>query len=85
MECRKTCGLCREKFIARSGNAKYCPDCRTNKKKVLPKSSRRPPKYSLTQVLKMLDRYNSEHRTSYTYGQFAELLDGGKLKGGETE
>lgn len=85
MECRKTCELCGEKFIARSGNAKYCRECRMHKKKVLPKSSRRPPKYSLTQVLKMLDRYNSEHRTSYAYGQFVELLDGGKLKGEETK
>ena len=31
-------------------------------------------------LARVIDRYNREHKTHYTYGQFVEALENGKIK-----
>lgn len=72
--------------------AKVCPKCkkkteiRKREKQRQEFKSPKPKKYKpkkldlpLHKVMDLLVKYNSEHGTNYTYGQFVELIYNGKI------
>ena len=81
----KTCALCGQPFIAKCNNAKYCVDCRYKGNQIktqqlrAARKKRRPPQ-SLNTIMRNLATYNKEHKTNLSYGQYVQLLEGGKIK-----
>ena len=37
------------------------------------------PRMSIREVIKVMEKYNKEHHTHYTYGQFVALMESGKI------
>ena len=37
------------------------------------------PRMSIREVIRVMEKYNRENHTHYTYGQFVALMEGGKL------
>ena len=84
----KTYVICGGEFIA-GHSAKYCEYCKGNpcimdnpkKREGRPgpkKKKRVPSGKSIREILVELEVYNKEHGTSLTYGQYIELIEGGK-------
>lgn len=44
------------------------------------KFKKTPINYSISEIVRMLEKYNRENKTRYTYGQFSELVRTGTIK-----
>lgn len=87
----RTCKDCQKIFRTDQRNKQYCPSCikrRRNeysseancRKSVYKKRGKKKPILSMTEVIHIIEVYNKEHGTCYTYGKFPpELLQ--KTKG----
>lgn len=88
------CIDCPTIFTAYSSKALRCEECRAahlrrNKAAaqaryrstnyVSAKAKKTTPHLTIGEVLKAMERYNKEHNTHYTYGQFVALMEGGKI------
>jgi predicted nucleic acid-binding Zn-ribbon protein len=83
------CIRCGEVFGAKANFALYCPDCRKEVAKENSAASRarnkaegHKPKHkaqNMQSFLRELDKYNKEHGTHLTYGQFESLRSMGRL------
>ena len=93
-EIKKTCIDCKCEFIAYGSQALRCPECKKEHlrrskaasqswyrsveyKKA--KAKKKPPKMTIREILKEMDKYNKKHKTHYTYGKFVALLEGGEI------
>lgn len=88
----KICCECGFEFETESKRVKLCNDCR--KKKSAQKSREQNKQFkkpkinvrtvndgiSLRQYTAIIERYNRQHGTSYTYGQFTALVGAGEIK-----
>ena len=69
------CAECHKVFRNPDENERLCPDCkkiRENKKKAKPKVKANK---SIWQITKELEKYNREHRTMLSYGEYVALVD----------
>ena len=83
---KRACKCCGVKFYHSMSNKQYCPDC-SNKKNRKPK--RREMKIqqckhktinlSISELTQLIESYNRDHNTCYTYGQFINLLSSNKI------
>jgi uncharacterized Zn finger protein (UPF0148 family) len=83
------CKDCGKAFEWPNPNKRFCPTCaemrekkRNHEYKEKQKSlkfKKTPVNFSVTEVVSMLERYNRENKTRYTYGQFSELIRMGKV------
>lgn len=83
------CPICYGKF-QKAGFAKYCPDCRENRKdeieayqeeqKALKEMQKRPTENNHEEIVAEIEAYNKLHGTKLSYGQYTAMVDGcGKL------
>lgn len=71
------CRECGKFFRNPDENERLCPDCkkiRENKKKAKPKVKSVKSK-SVWQITRELEKYNKEHKTMLSYGQYVALVD----------
>lgn len=70
MEIKRIC-LCGNEFVAKSGAAKWCEDCRRemNMKPTRSKKRCNKPK-TINEVLCEIEQYNKEHGTNLSYGKY---------------
>jgi Zn finger protein HypA/HybF involved in hydrogenase expression len=66
------CSDCNKFFRNPDENEKICPECRRIKEKKKPKVNYGK---SVNQILKELEKYNEEHKTRLSYGQYVALVD----------
>lgn len=68
---------------------RYCKNCKIDVKrenarkavkKCKDKKKIKPVKLPLEKVIALQDKYNREHGTFYTYGQFCSKLESGEIK-----
>lgn len=66
------CAECGKVFRNPDENERLCPECRKIKIKNKPK-----PKINKTisQIIRELKKYNKEHKTRLSYGQYVALVD----------
>lgn len=88
----KVCIECGFEFETKSKRVKLCEDCRKQKsaehskeqteqsKKPKAKTKNESKGIPLIEYTAIVERYNKEHGTSYTYGKFEELVRTGKIK-----
>jgi hypothetical protein len=85
---------CGCEFIAFSPKALRCPKCKEehlrlaaklkqSKCRKNAKQNKNLPKMSINDVLKAMKKYNEEHGTYHTYGQFVSLMERGIINVGE--
>lgn len=84
-----TCEKCGVEFWHRNRRKKYCDICREIIRREASKKSmrkvRNPEKpfeldLPLHRLVYLIEKYNAEHRTHYTYGQFVSKLHNGEIK-----
>lgn len=71
------CAECGKVFRNPDENERLCPDCkkiRESKKKPKPKAEVIKSK-SIWQIIRELEKYNKEHKTRLSYGQYVALVD----------
>ena len=84
------CKDCGRVFEWPNPNKRFCPACagmrekkRNHEYKEKQKSlkfKKTPINYSISEIVRMLEKYNRENKTRYTYGQFSELVRAGTIK-----
>ena len=71
------CAECYKVFRNPDENERFCPECK--KIKESKKKSRQKAKSikskSILQVTRELEKYNKEHRTMLSYGEYVALVD----------
>ena len=82
------CVDCPAIFTAYNSNALRCPECREAAKLKQQRQHYRQeaevkrkkyPKMSIKEVLIALEKYNREHKTHLSYGQFVQQMEAGKI------
>lgn len=71
------CAECHKVFRNPDENERFCPECKKikeSKKKARQKAKSIKSK-SILQVTRELEKYNKEHRTMLSYGQYVDLVD----------
>lgn len=66
------CAECHKVFRNPNENERFCPECKKirDRKKRKSKADK-----SLYQIMKDLAKYNKEHKTRLSYGQYVALVD----------
>lgn len=66
------CADCHKIFRNPDENERFCPECKKirENKKPKPKANK-----SVLQITKELEKYNKEHKTRLSYGQYVALVD----------
>ena len=66
------CADCHKIFRNPDENERFCPECKKirENKKPKPKANK-----SVWQITKELEKYNKEHKTRLSYGQYVALVD----------
>lgn len=90
---KRVCRDCGREFYYPTKKKQLCPECysanrgrvqkeqnRLNHKPKKPKQKRIKIDLSINEVVGLMEQYNREHKTRYTYGQFVELLHSGRIK-----
>lgn len=84
---KKICENCGTAFEHRTNQKKYCPDCteikhrESNRKAMRKKRGKlKPLDIPLHRLIYLLERYNTEHKTTYSYGQFISLISQNIIK-----
>lgn len=69
------CAECHKMFRNPDENEKICPDCRRirENKKITKKKVK--ANKSIWQTTRELEKYNKEHKTRLSYGQYVALVD----------
>lgn len=69
------CAKCHKVFRNPDENERFCPEC--NKIKESKKKASRKAKSikSILQITRELEKYNKEHRTMLSYGQYISSVD----------
>lgn len=69
------CVECHKVFRNPNENERFCPEC--NKIKESKKKASRKSKSikSILQIARELEKYNREHRTMLSYGEYVALVD----------
>ena len=71
------CAECHKVFRNPNENERFCPEC--NKIKESKKKARQKAKSiknkSILQITRELEKYNKEHRTMLSYGEYVALVD----------
>jgi len=82
----KTCRTCGQIFRTDKARAYVCPICqrktandnlKSYRKKAKDKS--KIPAISITEMTRIIENYNREHKTRYTYGQFCAKVNSGEI------
>lgn len=79
------CKDCGKEFEHPSQFKRLCPECDNlgrKKSSERQRAKRRAAKtrnLSINQIIALLEEYNRKHGTKYTYGQFVELAESGKI------
>ena len=71
------CAECHKVFRDPNENERLCPECKKikeSKKKAKPKIKTSESK-TIWQITRELEKYNKEHRTMLSYGQYVALVD----------
>lgn len=71
------CAECYKVFRNPDENERFCPECKKikeSKKKARQKAKSTKSK-SILQVTRELEKYNREHRTMLSYGEYVALVD----------
>ena len=71
------CAECGKIFRNPDENERLCPECKKikeNKKKQKPKVKTNKSK-SILQLTRELEKYNKEHKTRLSYGQYVSSVD----------
>ena len=88
----KTCKCCGLVFRTDNPRVKLCPSCKQTskarqrekdkeqKKKLRAEKKKTSVDLSLHKLMAILVKYNTEHGTNYTYGQFVQELNNGSIK-----
>lgn len=80
------CKTCGKKFEHQSQFKRLCSECEGFSRRAADKRSREKRKLkktrdiSIDQMVSIIEEYNRKHGTKYTYGQFVELAESGKIK-----
>lgn len=86
IEVKKVCAVCGKEFISHNNNAKYCCyECKKkhtreherNLRNEKAKASNQSREHNLNQTLYNLHKYNEEHGTRLSYGQYMAKVYGG--------
>lgn len=68
---------CGKEFMSSSSNGKWCDECKESlarkKKRVTKPSAERVP---IMTFLRQIEKYNREHGTYYSYGQYVLKVEG---------
>ena len=67
------CAECYKFFRNPNENERFCPECKKikeSKKKAKPKANK-----TVLQITRELEKYNKEHKTRLSYGQYVALVD----------
>lgn len=83
----KKCSSCGEEFQSDKKRARVCRNCQKIKKRELArergKEYKKPKRVhtdnSLIEFVGLIERYNRENKTRYTYGQFVAAISEGKI------
>lgn len=86
------CCVCGERFLAAGNRKVYCDQCRKNKKAEHLKHRNegfKKPKViahyrpaadvGIIKMVRIIDRYNAEHGTHYSYGKFVQMIEAKKI------
>lgn len=83
---KRVCTNCDCVFEHPKRQKQLCPDCdkirhrEASRKSMRKKRSKyKPLAISLNRLVYLLEKYNSSHGTSYTYGQFEQLMSSGHI------
>ena len=85
----KTCRTCGETFITADPTERVCSNCKQQSREQSLKRlaeerkalrRKRKPKTDIYKCPKLVDEYNSEHGTKYSYGQLESLIHIGYIK-----
>ena len=71
------CAECYKFFRNPDENERFCPECKKikeSKKKSKPKVKTNKSK-SIWQITRELEKYNKEHKTMLSYGEYVALVD----------
>ena len=71
------CAECYKFFRNPDENERFCPECKKikeSKKKSKPKVKTNKSK-SIWQIVRELEKYNKEHRTMLSYGEYVSSVD----------
>lgn len=68
------CAECHKVFRNPNGNERFCPECKKIKEKKKSKPKAKTNK-SILQITRELEKYNKEHKTRLSYGQYVALVD----------
>ena len=71
------CAECHKVFRNPNENERLCPDCKKtkeNKKKARQKAKSTKIK-TVLQITRELEKYNKEHRTMLSYGEYVSSVD----------
>ena len=71
------CAECHKVFRNPNENERFCPDCKKIREiRKKPKSKVKTNKNkSIWQITRELEKYNKEHKTRLSYGQYVALVD----------
>ena len=66
------CADCHKIFRNPDENERFCPECKKIRENKKPKPK---AKKSVLQMTRELEKYNKEHKTRLSYGQYVALVD----------
>ena len=71
------CAECHKVFRNPDENERFCPECKKIKEgRKKPKQKAKSVKSkSIYQITRELEKYNKEHKTMLSYGQYVDLVD----------
>lgn len=71
------CAECHKVFRNPDENERFCPECKKIKEgRKKPKQKAKSVKSkSILQITRELEKYNKEHKTRLSYGQYVALVD----------
>ena len=67
------CAECKKVFRNPDENERFCPECK--KIKESKKKARQKANKTIWQITRELEKYNREHRTMLSYGEYVALVD----------
>ena len=69
------CAECHKVFRNPDENERFCPECnKIKERKKKPKQKAKSNK-SILQITRELEKYNKEHRTILSYGEYVSSVD----------
>ena len=69
------CSDCNKFFRNPNENESLCPECKKSKERKKKASQKEKPVKSVWQITRELEKYNREHKTMLSYGQYVAFVD----------